>query len=62
MKQCSYCQGQKKPRKQRLKRGSKSNFQTKNKTRLCDSKIRTQDIRVITQDVHNKHEDGFLLP
>ncbi len=37
-----------------LKKKFKSNFQTSNKTRLCDSKIRTQD-------VHNKHEDGSLL-
>ncbi len=32
----------------------KSNFQTRNKTILCDSKTKTQD-------VHNKCEDGYLL-
>jgi hypothetical protein len=32
-----------------------------NKTRLCDSKIRTQEPRTKTQDVQDKHENGFLL-
>ncbi len=35
-----YCQGHKKPQEQRLKEKSKSNFQTRNKTRLCDSKTK----------------------
>jgi hypothetical protein len=30
------CQGHKDPQEQRLKERSKSNFQTRNKTRLCD--------------------------
>ena len=34
----------------------KSNFQTKNKTRLCNSKIRTQELKTKTQNVQNKHE------
>ncbi len=55
------CQGYKKPQEQRFKRRYKSNFQTKNKTRLNDSKIITQDLRIRTQDVKNKHEDGCLL-
>jgi hypothetical protein len=29
-----------------------SNFQTRNKTRICDSKIKTQDLRIRKQDVH----------
>jgi hypothetical protein len=32
------CQGHKYPQEQRLKESSKSNFQTRNKTSLCDSK------------------------
>ncbi len=39
------CQGHKEPQEQRLKRKFKSNFQTRNKTKLCDSKTRTQDLR-----------------
>jgi hypothetical protein len=34
------CQGYEKPQEQKLKERSKFDFQTKNKTRLCDSKIR----------------------
>jgi hypothetical protein len=30
----------------RLKERSKANFQIKNKTRLCDSKIKTQEHRI----------------
>jgi len=37
-----------------FKKESRSNFQTRNKKRLCDSKIKIQD-------VHDKHEDGYLL-
>ncbi len=48
------CQWHEKPQEQMLKRRSKSNFQTRNKTRLCDSKTKTQY-------VHDKHEDGSLL-
>jgi hypothetical protein len=38
----------KKSQEQRLKRRFKSNFQTRNKTILCDSKTKTQDLRVKT--------------
>jgi hypothetical protein len=38
------CQGHEKPQEQRLKERLKSNFQTRNKTRLCDSK--TKNIRI----------------
>jgi hypothetical protein len=48
------CQGHKEQQEQKLKERSKFNFQTKNKTRLCDSKTRTQDVQ-------NKCENGFLL-
>ncbi len=34
-----------KPHKQRLKRKFQCIFQTRNKTRLCDSKTKTQDLR-----------------
>jgi len=44
-----------------LSREPKVRVTTKNKTRLCDLKIKTQDIRSITQDVHDKCEDEFLL-
>jgi hypothetical protein len=33
---------------------AKFNFQTKNKTRLCNSKTRTQNVQ-------DKHENEFLL-
>jgi len=39
---CNY-QGHEDPQEQRLKEKSKSNFQTRNKTRLCNSKITTQN-------------------
>jgi hypothetical protein len=39
------------PQEQRLKERSKSNFQTKNKTRLCDSKIRTQEHEICKTNV-----------
>jgi len=39
------CQGHEKRQEQRLKERSKFNFQTKNNTRLCDSKTRTQDVQ-----------------
>jgi hypothetical protein len=44
------CQGHKDSQEQRLKEGFKSNFQTKNETKLFDSKIRTQNV----QDQHEK--------
>jgi hypothetical protein len=42
-------QGHEGPQEQKLK--ERFDFQTKNKTRLCDSKIRTQKLRTWTQDV-----------
>ncbi len=48
------CQGHEEWQEQRLKERSKFNFQTKNKTRLCDSKTKTQDVQ-------NKCENGSLL-
>jgi hypothetical protein len=50
----SNCQKHEKPQVQKLKERSKSNFQTRNKITLCDSKIRTQNVQ-------DKHENGFLL-
>jgi hypothetical protein len=35
------CQGHQKPQEQRLKERSKSNFQTRKKTRVCGSKTKT---------------------
>jgi len=46
---------------QRLKERFKSNFQTRNKTRLYDSKKRTQKIKIIAQNVQNKCENEYLL-
>jgi len=40
---------------------SKFNFQIRNKTRLCDSKTRTQELKMKTRDVQDKYENGFLL-
>jgi hypothetical protein len=40
---------------------SKSNFQTRNKIRLCDSKTKTQEPIIRTWDVQNKLENGSLL-
>jgi hypothetical protein len=50
---CSNYQKHKKPQKHKLKKSFKSNFKTRNKTRLCDSKTKTQD-------VHNKHGNKYL--
>ncbi len=47
-------------KKQRLKERSKLNFQTRNKTRLHDSKIKTQELRIRTRDVRDKCENGSL--
>jgi hypothetical protein len=44
-----------------LKERSKSKFQTRNTTRLCDSKIRTQELKIRTRDVQNRHENEYLL-
>jgi hypothetical protein len=40
---------------------SKSNFQTRNKIRLSNSKTKTQELRIKTQDVQDKHEYKCLL-
>jgi hypothetical protein len=40
-----YCQGHKNAQEQRLKERFKSNFQTRNKTKLCDSKLRNTRIK-----------------
>jgi hypothetical protein len=48
------CQGHEERQEQGLKKWFKFNFQTKNKTRLCDSKTRTQDVQ-------NKCENESLL-
>ncbi len=40
---------------------SKFNFQSKNKTRLCDSKIKTQEIRTRTRNVHDQPGNKYLL-
>ncbi len=37
------------------------NFKINNKTRLCDSKIKTQKLKTRIQDVQNQHENKFLL-
>ncbi len=55
------CQGHEKPQEQRLNERSKSNFQTRNKIRLSDSKTKTQELRIRTQDVQDKHEYKSLL-
>jgi len=55
------CQGHGKPQEQRLKERFKFNFQTMNKTRLCDSKTKTQELRTITQNMQHKRENGYLL-
>jgi hypothetical protein len=57
----SNCQKHEEPQVQKLKERSKSNFQTRNKITLCDSKIRTQELKIRTQNVQDKHENGFLL-
>lgn len=40
---------------------STSNFQTKKKTNLCVKKKKTQEHRIRTWDVQDKHENGSLL-
>jgi hypothetical protein len=56
-----YCQGQEEPQEQKLKERFKFNFQTRNKTRLCDSKTKTQKLRTRIQDMQHKCENGYLL-
>lgn len=45
---CDQCQGQKDPQEQRLKKKVKFNFQTRNETRLYDSKIKIYELRIRT--------------
>jgi len=40
-----YYQGHKDPQEKRLKESSKSNFQTRNKTILCNSKTRLHELK-----------------
>jgi hypothetical protein len=55
------CQRHEDPQEQRLKEGPKFNFQTRNKTKLCNSKTITQKLRKKTRDVQDKCENGPLL-
>ncbi len=48
-------------KKQKVKEKFQSNLQTRNKTRLCDSKTKTCEPWTKTQDVQDKHENGSLL-
>ncbi len=54
------CQGHEDPQEQKLKKRFKSNFQIMN-TKLCDSKTKTQELRIRTWDMQDKHENRFLL-
>ncbi len=58
--QCVGCQGHKKPQEQKLKERSKSNFQIRNKTRLCDSKTKTQELKTRTCEMQNKNENKYV--
>jgi len=42
------CYEHKESQEQRLKKRSKFNCQIKNKTKLCDSKIKTQELKIKT--------------
>jgi hypothetical protein len=57
----NYYQGHKDPQEQRLKERFRYNFQIRNKTRLCDSKTKIQELKTRTQDVQDKCENNFLL-
>ncbi len=56
-----FCQRHKQSQEQKLKDRSKFNFQIRIKTRLCDSKTRTQELKKRIWDVQNKHENIILL-
>jgi len=56
-----YCQGHKNSQGQKLKEKSKSNFQTRNKIKLCNSETKTQEENTRTRDVQDKCENKFLL-
>jgi len=55
------CQGHEDPQEQRLKERSKFNFQTRNNTWLCDSKIKTQELSSRTRSVQDQHGNKSLL-
>jgi hypothetical protein len=58
------CQGHKESQKQRLNERSKSNFQTRNKIKYLIQSffdVKTQELRIKTQDVQNKRENKSLL-
>jgi hypothetical protein len=55
------CQGHEDSQKQRLKERFKFNFQTRNKKKLCDAKIRTQEFRIKTQDVQDQRGKHFFI-
>ncbi len=54
------CKGYEIPQKQRLKERFNFNFQKKNKTKVCDLKIKTQKLWIRTRDVQDKCENGYL--
>ncbi len=55
------CHAHKKTQKQRLKERSKSNFQIRNKTRLCDSKMKTQELKTKTQMCKTNVKTKFIM-
>jgi hypothetical protein len=48
---CSNCQRHEEPQGQKLKERFNFNFQTRNKTKLCDSKIKTQEHKMCKKNV-----------
>ncbi len=56
----SSCHGHEKSQGQRIQERFKFKGH-KNKTRLCDSKTKTKNLRIKTQDVQNKRENKSLL-
>jgi hypothetical protein len=56
-----YCYRHEESQKQRLKERSIFNFQKRNKTKLYDSKIKTQKLRTRTQDMQNKCEKNIFI-
>jgi len=58
---CSNYQKHKKTQEQKLKERFKSDFQIRNKTRLCDSKTRTKKQKIKSWVVQNKPGNKSLL-
>jgi hypothetical protein len=56
-----HCYWHEKSQEQKLKKKFKSNLQIQNKTRLCDSKTKTQEPWTKTRDLRNKSENIYLL-